>query len=181
MNKKVRFNTTYVMLAVFGVMVLHNLIIWATQTQPVPYNEFQQLLKDNKVAEVVITRDYIRGVLKDADKSKPKQFITTRVEADLAKELSQYNIKFAQQIESAFLRDILSWVLPVLVFFGLWMFLERRFAEKSGLGGGFMTIGKSKAKIYMESDTKTTFKDVALDSFLSRLKFPGNNTFPSMI
>jgi cell division protease FtsH len=50
--------------------------------------------------------------------------------------------------------------VPVLLFFGLWMFLFRRFAEKQGFGS-FMTVGKSKAKIYVETDTKVTFRDVA--------------------
>jgi cell division protease FtsH len=59
------------------------------------------------------------------------------------------------------LRDILSWVLPVVVFFGLWMFVFRKIAEKQGFGGGFMTVGKSKAKVYVETDTKVTFADVA--------------------
>ncbi|MGH6953240.1 MAG: ATP-dependent zinc metalloprotease FtsH, partial [Alphaproteobacteria bacterium] len=52
------------------------------------------------------------------------------------------------------------WIVPVLLFFGLWMFLFRNIAERQGLGG-FMAIGKSKAKIYVEKDTKVTFDDVA--------------------
>src|SRR5262249_45367225 len=54
----------------------------------------------------------------------------------------------------------LSWIVPVLLFFGLWAFLIRRMAGGQGMGG-FMTVGKSKAKIYVETDTKTTFADVA--------------------
>jgi cell division protease FtsH len=49
--------------------------------------------------------------------------------------------------------------LPALIFFGVWMFLVRRMA--GGPGGGFLAVGKSKAKIYMETDTKVTFRDVA--------------------
>jgi len=56
---------------------------------------------------------------------------------------------------------LLSWILTALLFFSLWLFLMRRFAQKQGLGGGFMAIGKSKAKIYMEKDVKVTFADVA--------------------
>jgi len=48
----------------------------------------------------------------------------------------------------------------VLFFFALWMFLFRRLAEKQGFGG-FMSVGKSKAKVYVEKDTKVTFDDVA--------------------
>jgi cell division protease FtsH len=63
-------------------------------------------------------------------------------------------------VENTFLRDILSWVLPALVFLAVWMFVLRKFAEKQGMGG-MMAVGKSKAKIYMEKDTKVTFDDVA--------------------
>ena len=51
--------------------------------------------------------------------------------------------------------------MPAVVFFAIWLFVVRRFAEKQGLGGGLMSIGKSKAKVFVESDTKTTFEDVA--------------------
>src|SRR5262249_41935004 len=55
--------------------------------------------------------------------------------------------------------DLLSWVVPAVVFFGLWTFLARRMSQ--GLGGGLMSIGKSKAKVYVESDTGVRFDDVA--------------------
>ncbi|MCK6422943.1 MAG: AAA family ATPase, partial [Aquabacterium sp.] len=58
--------------------------------------------------------------------------------------------------------DVLSWVVPALVFFALWFFLIRRFADRMGGGmGGFMSIGKSRAKVYVERDTGVTFADVA--------------------
>ena len=57
-------------------------------------------------------------------------------------------------------RSVLSWVLPAVVFIGLWLFILRRFSDRQGLGG-MMAIGKSKAKVYMEKDTKVTFEDVA--------------------
>jgi len=74
--------------------------------------------------------------------------------------LSKYGVRYTGVIENTFFRDLLSWVLPVLLFFGIWMFLFRNIAEKQGMGG-LMSIGKSKAKVYMESDTKVTFADVA--------------------
>ena len=58
------------------------------------------------------------------------------------------------------LQGILSWVIPVAIFYALWMFVFRRIAEKQGFGG-LMTVGKSHAKVYVETDTKVTFKDVA--------------------
>src|SRR3981081_3881827 len=60
------------------------------------------------------------------------------------------------------LRDILSWILPALIFFGVWYLLAKRMAgQQGGLGGGFMNIGKSRAKIYVETKTGVVFADVA--------------------
>ena len=87
--------------------------------------------------------------------------MTTRVDPGLADELTKYGVRYSAQVEQTFLRDLLSWILPVLIFVGVWYFLFRRIAEKQGLGGGFMTVGKSKAKVYMERDTAVTFDDVA--------------------
>jgi ATP-dependent Zn protease len=61
---------------------------------------------------------------------------------------------------STFLSTILSWVLPIFFFYLIWTYGFRRMAERQGLGG-LMSIGKSRAKIYVETDTKVTFKDVA--------------------
>ena len=58
------------------------------------------------------------------------------------------------------LADILSWVLPAVIFVGIWMFAIRRMAGQGGIGG-LMAIGKSKAKVFVEKDTKVTFADVA--------------------
>ena len=67
---------------------------------------------------------------------------------------------YARVVESTWLRDVLSWILPAVAFFGVWFFLFRRFAEKQGMGG-FLSIGKSRAKVFMEKNTGVTFADVA--------------------
>ena len=69
-------------------------------------------------------------------------------------------MKFAGAIESTWLRDLLSWVVPIALFAGVWMFMYRRFASQQGFGG-LMSVGRSKAKVFVETDTKTTFADVA--------------------
>src|SRR5690606_19164038 len=83
-----------------------------------------------------------------------------RVEPETAERLEKYGVPYRRVIESTFLRDLLSWVVPVALFFGLWMFVFRRFAERQGMGG-FMSVGRSRAKVYVETDTKVTFNDVA--------------------
>jgi cell division protease FtsH len=86
-------------------------------------------------------------------------FATTRVDPSFANDLQKYNVVVNGHVESTLLSDLLSWILPTALFIGIWMFVIRRMG--AGLGGGLMQIGKSKAKIYVESNTGITFKDVA--------------------
>ncbi|MCB1901187.1 MAG: ATP-dependent zinc metalloprotease FtsH, partial [Rhodocyclaceae bacterium] len=103
----------------------------------------------------------IQGTLKTPLSDGRDKFVTTRVDPELAKDLGQYDVKFTGVIESTFLRDLLGWVLPAVIFVGIWMFAMKRLAGKQGGMGGFMSIGKSKAKIYVETKTGVNFDDVA--------------------
>jgi cell division protease FtsH len=158
---KTRFNVGYAIAAIFAVFVIQYFVSAASQIAIIPYSEYQQLLKQGKVESVGISDRTLQGTLKEPLSGGQKQFVTTRVDQETAQELEKYNVKFTGQIESTFLRDLLSWVMPVLLFFGLWWYIGKRAAEGGGLGGGLMAIGKSKAKIYVESDTGVNFSDVA--------------------
>lgn len=158
---KQRFNILYLLFALWGILVLKDFWQSNQQVATIPYSEFQTLLSNNQVSEVLVSEDYLQGELKEPRADSKKRFITTRVEDDLSKELVQHGVKFSRVVENTFFRDILSWIFPFLIFFGIWMYLGRKLAGKGGLGGGFLSVGKSKAKIYVETDIKTTFVDVA--------------------
>jgi cell division protease FtsH len=160
MTPQNRFNLFYLMLALLGVLVLQD--VWS-RTQAVatlPYSQFQSLVREGQVEKVVIGQDRIEGQLK-APLDGKSRFVTTRVDPDIAKELDAAQVTYAGRVESNVLPMLLSWILPVLFFFGVWMFLAKRMGGAGGPGGGLMSIGKSKAKVYVETDTKTTFADVA--------------------
>jgi cell division protease FtsH len=161
MNNKTRFNVGYAIAAIFAVFVIQYFVSTASQIAVIPYSEYQRLLKQGKVATVGISDRTVQGTLKEPLSGGQKQFVTTRVDQETAQELEKYSVRFTGQIESTFLRDLLSWVMPVLLFFGLWWYIAKRAAEGGGLGGGLMAIGKSKAKIYVEADTGVNFSDVA--------------------
>jgi cell division protease FtsH len=161
MNNKMGFNVGYAIAAIFAIFVIQYFVSTASQIAVIPYSEYQQLLKQGKVATVGISDRTLQGTLKEPLSGGQKQFVTTRVDQDVAQELEKYNVRFTGQIESTFLRDLLSWVMPVLLFFGLWWYIAKRTAEGGGFGGGLMAIGKSKAKIYVEADTGVNFADVA--------------------
>src|SRR5262249_23358764 len=161
MTNKTRFNIGYALAAIFAVVIIQYIYSVSHQIAVIPYSEYHQLLREGKIESVGISDRTLQGTLKEPLPGGQKQFITTRVDPEIAQELEKYNVRFTGQIESTFLRDLLSWIMPVLLFFGLWWYLGRRMAAGGGFGGGLMAIGKSKAKIYVEANTGVTFADVA--------------------
>ena len=159
-NKETTYHAWYWVAALIVIMIIQALFASYTQIAQIPYSQFQDDLKSGKISEVRVSGNYIQGKLKAPDAEGRTDFITTRVDPEIAGELAKYDVKFAGTIESTFLRDLLSWVIPVGLFFGIWYFMYRRFASQQGFGG-LMSVGRSKAKIYVETDTKTTFDDVA--------------------
>jgi len=160
MEQKTQWNLVYWILAALLLFILQDWWQTARTVEPVPYSEFEQALAEGRVAEVLIADKTITGKLKSPDSKGKTVIVATRVEPDLAARLSRYDVPYAQAVESSFLRDILSWILPAVAFFAVWLFLFRHFAEKQGMGG-FMTVGKSRAKVYAQTDTGVTFDDVA--------------------
>jgi len=158
MDKKAQFNFWYFVAALLGLFLLQALFTQMADVQVLPYSKFKELAKERQVENLVVTEHLIRGTVKDDSGSH--EFVTNRVDPAVASEFEQMGLNFTGGTESNLLRDIISWVAPVVVFFGLWFLLFRKIAEKQGLGG-FMTIGKSRAKIFVEKDTKVTFADVA--------------------
>jgi cell division protease FtsH len=161
MEKQTQFNIWYVLLAFIALLWLQDLWKNYQQVEPIAYSEFLHHLKDGRIEEVIITSNVIQGTYKEALPNGHSRFVTPRVDSDLARDLEQFDVKFTQAPESRLLRELLSWILPGVVFFLIWRFMAKRMSEGPGLGGGFLAIGKSKAKVYMETDTKVTFDDVA--------------------
>jgi len=158
--KKTGFNLAYVALAVLGVLFLQD---WWLRTQivaTIPYSQFQKQVREDKVERVLVAGDQISGEYKQPIDGK-KRFATTRVASDVATELDQHGVEYAGRYEHGLLPLIFSWVVPIALFYGLWVFLGRRMARQLGGPGGLLSIGKSKAKVYVETDTKVTFADVA--------------------
>lgn len=170
MDKKHKFNFVYALLAVWAILLFQSWWVNSREIQQIPYSAFEQLLEEGKVAEVAISQNTIQGTLQGSTPDNTTHFRTTRVEPDLTEQLRKYGVTYSGVIESTFLRDLLSWVVPVVFFVAIWMFVIRRFAEKQGFGG-MMSVGKSKAKVYVETDIDVTFSDVAgVDEALGELK-----------
>jgi cell division protease FtsH len=158
--RKRQFMIWYALAAVLGVLLFQAFWTSYTQVETIPYSQFETLLDQGKVAEVTVGTDSIQGTLKEPLPSGKHEFFAVRVDPQLAEKLASHQVVVNGAASGGIIQTILSWVIPVVIFYIAWMFLFRRFAEKQGLGG-LMTVGKSRAKVFVETDTKVTFKDVA--------------------
>lgn len=149
----------YWIVAIMLLLLFQELLQTYRTVETVPYSAFEQALAEGKVVEVTIGEQVITGKLKIPE-GRTIAIAAARVEPDLAERLDRYGIPYTRVVENTFLRDLISWIAPALVFFAVWYFLFRRFAEKQGMGG-LMSIGKSRAKVLVEKDTGVTFADVA--------------------
>ena len=152
----------YIFAACAGILLLQWLFATYNTIETIPYSQFEQLVNDGKVAEVGVGQDTIQGKLKDNDKlpSGKQAFVTARVDPQFAEKLAQKGVVVTGVPSGGVIQTILSWVVPALLFYLFWIFMFRRVAERQGFGG-LMSIGKSRAKVYVEKDTKVTFADVA--------------------
>ena len=158
MREQAQFHIGYWLLAILAFMGIQYLLA-TQQVATIPYSEFEEHLKAGRIEAIAVTDRRIEGTFKSPLAGGQRHFVTNRVEPQLAEHLAQYPVRFAGKVESTFLRDLAGWVIPALVFVSIWLFLLKRIG--GGVGGGMMQIGKSKARVYVETDIKVSFADVA--------------------
>lgn len=160
MEKQHKFSVWYVLVGVWVVLIAQSYISSMFAYQVVPYSQFLTLLKTGKISEVAVTANQIQGKMKvdGAAAGETKAFRTIRVDPELSTLLDTYKVSFKGEIESTFLRDLFSWIFPIILFVGIWYFFMKRMGSQQA---GFMTLGKNKAKIYVENELNVTFDDVA--------------------
>ena len=175
-QKQQQFSVGYFILAIIIMLVVQNYFA-SPHTQTITYSQFKDLVQKGLIQNVSIGEKIIHGSVKGegvklifppeqlkdlpsdvTEGKKPHPFNTVRVEdPGLTDELQQARIPFQGEVSSNWMSTILSWVVPVGLFFLLWSYLFRKMGAQSGL----MQIGKSKAKVYIEKKTGVTFGDVA--------------------
>lgn len=160
-KKKASFSIVYVLIA-FLIFALIQFWI-APNVQSVSYSKFKKLISEGKINSVVVSLRYLRGYDKLQDGSKEPLFphliyVTPRLDdRNLVEFLEQNNAEIIAENENTFLATLLSWILPALIFVGIWVWAMKRM----GQGAGIMTLGKSKARIVAQTDVGVTFDDVA--------------------
>ncbi len=158
MEKNTKFNIWYVVAAIWGVLILQNLIFDQFRPQIIPYSEFIKAVLEDKVVEIAVGQDKISGKMKKDDSDAEILFTTIRVDTDLSQKLSEHNVRFSGRVENTFFTTLLSWVIPIFIFFGIWYLLMKKM---QGGQASIMNLGKNKAKIIGEKDIETRFPDVA--------------------
>ncbi|HEY7964065.1 MAG TPA: ATP-dependent zinc metalloprotease FtsH [Steroidobacteraceae bacterium] len=159
-RKQALWNGAYILGVVALVMVLQNFWSQMETAKVVPYSAFEHALAAGQVERVVVSDREIRGYLKAADTQGKRIISANRVEPELAERLSRFNVPFTREYSSGWPQEVLGWVLPALMFAGVWYFLIRGIAGKQGVAG-LQSIGKTRAKVMMERSTGVTFADVA--------------------
>ena len=133
MQKHYKFSLWYVVLGIWVVLIAQNYIASMYAAQIIPYSQFLALLKSGKVTEIAVSANQIQGKMKvDGSPEDFKLFKTIRVDPDLSKVFEQYPVTFKGEIESTFLRDLFSWVFPLLLFVGVWYFLMKKMGGPAG-------------------------------------------------
>ena len=143
------------LLAVLGIQTW----LATSQVQLVGFDQFEQALRDDRLQQVVVTDTHLSGQLKTPEQGK-RELVTVRIEPELARWLDGFHVPYRRVLQTSFWRDVLSWILPSLVFFGLWWLLIRKLVQRQGMGG-LMQIGQSRAKVHVTQDTGVSFADVA--------------------
>ena len=148
------------LLGFFLLLAVVQAYLFMPTGRTLPYSEFKSLLARDKLAEVTVNDQAIRGQLKGSEgDEKSRAFMTTRVEdPKLVEELEQHNVKYTGEVASRWLPDLLGWILPLLLIVGISSFFFRRMG---GGEGGVMSFARSRGKIYAEDDVKVSFSDVA--------------------
>ena len=154
-DKKTQLSIAYAILTVLLLLSLQN--YFSTQVENVPYSQFRQWVQDGQVPRCTFIGEFIQGrVLIGGDEGS---FRTVSIDdPELLSLLEENQVEYTRESDNNWFTQLLSWILPAVFFVGIWMFMARRMG---GGSGGLMSIGKSKAKVYMEKGTGITFDDVA--------------------
>jgi len=162
MDKKHSFTLSYALTAL-AIFLLFQ--YWLSpKVISVSYSQFKRYVTEGKINAVVISTNHLKGFEKEETVGEkeplfPSQvYVTPRVDdRNLVPFLEENQVDIIAANENTFLKTLLSWVLPALIFVGIWMFFMRRMGQSTGI----MTLGKHKAKIIAQTDLGVNFDSVA--------------------
>jgi len=157
----------YLVIAMVVVTILNAFVFPSILNQritEVDYGTFLSEVEKGNIEKVEIKENEIGYSLKNNPEGS-KVYVTGKMDdPDLVNRLYSNQIEFTKIIPketSPLIAFILSWVLPLIIFFAIAQYFMKKMAGKMGMGGNAMKFGKSNAKVYVEAQTGKTFADVA--------------------
>lgn len=160
METRPRLQIAYVLTALLAVLLVRSCWEQAQRVETIPYSQYQSYLEQGRIEQLSVSREYIHGVLKEPTEAGIREFVTVRVDPAVAEQLQRQGVTFSGQPATNWMTEVGSWIFSFLFFVGIWVLLGQWLGRAVG-GGGFLSVGKSKAKVYVETGIKTTFHDVA--------------------
>lgn len=163
-GKKPKSMLYYYAMMLLIILLINTVIVptfFSPKVDQISYDNFIQMVDENKIAKVEITDTKIASVTKaDGD---TRIYVTGRVEdPSLVDRLMKSKVEFSQVIpkeNSPIVNFFLNWIMPILIFFALGQLFMRYMGNR--FGGNAMSFGKSNAKVYVEAQTGKSFDDVA--------------------
>jgi len=162
MEKQTKFSIWYVFLAFWVVLILQDMID-AAMIKHVSYSDFLKAVEEGRVVEIAIDTQRIHGTMnlpatKTGEPGKKQEFVTVRVQdPKLVDKLEEKKVEFSGVIQSHFIANLMSWLIPIGLMVAIWYF----FFNKLGQQRGILSVGRNRAKIYSEQDSGVRFPDVA--------------------
>lgn len=170
----------FISIFIFALIGLYFLQNYFSPEERISYYEFKVLVKKGLVEDLIIKKNEISGKFKEGASESiyelrkkpiklPTFFKTAKAEdPELIKLLEEKGINFEIKPEATFWLTFLSWMVPIFLLVLFWIFIFKRFVSSDT---GIMSVGKSKARIYVENEIKVTFQDVAgVDEAVEELK-----------
>jgi cell division protease FtsH len=156
-----RFNFSYLLIGLLIFYLISSVLFTPGGGNTVPYSDFLELVEQRQVESLSIAENRIDGLLRQDQTGERRRFTTVPPRDEgLIPKLREHGVEFSVEASSPLLGYLLSWILPFLLIFWIWTLIARRMASGGG-PGGILSMTKSKAKIFIEKDVKTSFQDVA--------------------
>ena len=130
-------NFWYVVVAFIGILFIQELLIRHTTVKTISYSEFQSLLEQQKLDDIVVGSSTITGKFKTPESDGMPRFSTMRVDTAMLPALTRAGITFYGEAGPGLLETVLGWFMPAVGFFLLWMVVIRpMLSGQGGVGGG---------------------------------------------
>jgi cell division protease FtsH len=161
LRQKPSFSIGYIAVALLALLIIQHML--SPKVENVSYSQFKTYISEGRINSVVVSTNFLKGFERVDDDHKeplfPKlMYVTPRIDdRNLVEFLEESKVDIIAENENTFLKTLLSWILPALIFVGIWVWAMKRM----GQGSGIMTLGKNKAKVVAQTDVGVTFDDVA--------------------